>query len=148
MAITCRTTKRDFRGTTMEKNWCYIDRCTQRRLRITLPPASRFAVVDYSGLVEVRPNKTCDFVARLWRASYTQRVTLQNCKCKGFTYSIPIVGPGADPGVQAVSRRSSGHKSSTLRQATITFRKACGWLMVHCQPQSIHHQHSSLVRVA
>ena len=25
-------------------------------------------------------------------------------KCKGFPYSIPMVGPGADPGVQAVSR--------------------------------------------
>jgi len=24
-------------------------------------------------------------------------------KCKGFPYSLPSVGPGADPGVQAVS---------------------------------------------
>ena len=33
----------------------------------------------------------------------TPALTLQKAKIKAFRYSIPSVGPGADPGVQAVS---------------------------------------------
>ena len=38
-------------------------------------------------------------------ATGTLRLSLLNCKGKGkvFPYSLPSVGPGADPGVQAVS---------------------------------------------
>ena len=36
-----------------------------------------------------------------------ENVWLRHCTKKGkvFPYSLPSVGPGADPGVQAVSRR-------------------------------------------
>jgi len=36
-------------------------------------------------------------------------------KGKGFPYSLPSVGPGADPGVQAVSPQVTDYKSSTRR---------------------------------
>jgi len=36
-------------------------------------------------------------------------------KGKGFPHSIPSVGPGADPGVQAVSPQVTNRKSSTRR---------------------------------
>jgi len=43
-----------------------------------------------------------------------------------FPYSFPSAGPGADPGVQAVSPQVT--KPSTKRQAAITFHQACGYL--------------------
>jgi len=37
-------------------------------------------------------------------------------KIKGYKYSLPSVGPGADPDVQAVSPPAAGdYKSTTLR---------------------------------
>jgi len=47
--------------------------------------------------------------------------TSSNRKGKGFPYSLPSVGPGTDPGVQAVSPQ----------MAAITFLQACGYLPSH-----------------
>jgi len=57
---------------------------------------------------------------------FDQVCDLNKGKGKGFPYSIPSVGPGADPGTG--SQPAGDRKSSTRRQAAITFRQACSYL--------------------
>jgi len=75
----------------------------------TAPPILAHVYCDQTGLVRV-----------------SSRVRDKG-KGKGFPYSIPSVGPGADPGVQAVSLQVTV-KSSTWGLAAITFRQACSYL--------------------
>ena len=53
-------------------------------------------------------------------------------KGKDFPYSLPSVGPGADPGVQAVSpqvtRIESRHRPGSRLPLGPTFCQACGYL--------------------
>jgi len=43
------------------------------------------------------------------------RTRIVRLKGKGFPYSSPSVGPGADPGVQAISPQVTDYKSFTRR---------------------------------
>ena len=46
---------------------------------------------------------------------YGSCLSEQSKKGKGSPYSLPTVGPGADPGVQACSQPAGDYKSSTRR---------------------------------
>jgi len=65
-----------------------------------------------------------------WReSSYYQGLRRQLLsRVKVFQYWLRGVGPGADPGVQAVSSKVTLINPSTRRQAAITFRQAFGYL--------------------
>ena len=56
------------------------------------------------------------------------------CKGKVFPYSLPSVGPGADPGVQAVSPQVTWSESRHLLSSSfaVAFCRACGY------PRSVH----------
>ena len=49
-------------------------------------------------------------------------------KGKVLPYSLPSVGPGADPCVQAVSLQATLSHPPSDRQAAITFRQVCSYL--------------------
>ena len=53
--------------------------------------------------------------------------SLTRTKGKGFPYSIPSVGPGADPGVQAVSLQVTVSHPPGGR-LPLLFRQACSYL--------------------
>ena len=62
------------------------------------------------------------------RIAYVSQIAISiSKKGKVFPYSLPSVGPGAHPGVQAVSPQVTwSHPPGRL--AAITFRQACGYL--------------------
>ena len=66
-----------------------------------------------------------------WKSQYSHK----KGKGKGFLYSIPSLGPGADPGVHNTGSEPAGdHKSSTRRLGCLYFPPG---LRLPSQPQSI-----------
>jgi len=59
------------------------------------------------------------------RCRYSGLGNILKVKVKTFPYSTPSVGPGANPGVQAVSPQVT---VSHPPDGVITFRQACGYL--------------------
>jgi len=73
----------------------------------------------------------CRFVgAVMIKRKEAGQIAFQNVKRKGkgFPYSITNVGPGADPGAQAVSPQVTVSHPPGGRRAAITLCQACGYL--------------------
>ena len=68
----------------------------------------------------------CEFGAVL---NYLYFCSMCGCKKgKVFPYSLPSIGPGADPGVQAVSPQVTWSESRHRPGSAVTFCQACGYL--------------------
>ena len=81
-----------------ERNYVTVTLCIEREFTVTVEAVS--AIAGVTGAVEAARI----VVARCIRTAHSRCFTLVHVytrKSKVFPYSLPSVGPGADPGVQA-----------------------------------------------